>query len=272
MLNKRLLYPNSSAVLRGSINIDASRKEGSMRDDSGLNSKYYDSSASILHYSPSQGTSRSSKHNFRDTSSLRVSKGEGYARMHKIKHSIIEDRENGRKYLLISTSDHNRDSVLTNNLGCPYEVQKNLVIRSRLKSSTDSQDRPYPFSLLKRTDHESHRVKCNENTKMIAERKICELKSNKKFWTLTTVTKASENNGKVSETGRCSDEFKERISHEYYDDITHNNVSSVQKNTAIRTAASNELVINVHDYLGLQTEINTHTHENRGGCLLLPNN
>nr|XP_012232636.1 PREDICTED: uncharacterized protein LOC105678129 isoform X1 [Linepithema humile] len=279
MLNKRLLYPNSSAILRGSLNIDAFRKDAPIRYHSGLNSKDYDPSASILHYplGSNQGTSRSSKHNFRDTSLLRVSKGEGYARIREIRHSIIEDGENGTKYLLINTSDHNRDSISTRNLGRPYEVQKSLLIRSRLKSSLNSQDHPYPFSLLKRTErnaHESHRIKHNENTEMIAERKIRELKRNKKFWTLTAVTKASKNNGKLSEMRKCDDEFKERISHEYsYDDITHNNVSTVEKSTVIRnTAASNELVINVHDYLGLQTEINARMHENRSAHLLLSNN
>lgn len=279
LLNKRLLYLNSNAILRGSLNIDAFRKDAPIRYHPGLNSKDCDPSVGVLHYplDPNQGASRSSKHNFRDTSLLRVSKGEGYVRIREIRHSIIEDGENGTKYLLINTSDHNRDSILTRNLGRPHEVKKSLLIRSRLKSSLNSQDDPYPFSLLKRTErrvHESHRVKHSENTEIIAERKIRELKRNKKFWTLTAVTKASENNGKVSEMRKCDDEFKERISHEYsYDDITHNNVSTVQKNMVIRNiAASNELVINVHDYLGLQTEINTHMHEKRSACLLLSNN
>ncbi|TGZ51491.1 Uncharacterized protein DBV15_02214 [Temnothorax longispinosus] len=170
------------------------------------------------------------------------------------------DRRNDTRYLLIGTSRHNRDLILTRDLGRPYKVQKSLLIRSRLKNSLNSQDYPYPFSLLKRTGKnvlESRQAKRNENIG-IKENEIRELKSSEKFWILSGIVKTNGINGKISEKREYDNESEEQILNEYsHNNIKNDDVSTVQEYTVDNIATDNELVINIHDYLGLQTEINT---------------
>lgn len=254
-LNGRLLYPIRNAIFRKKLNIDILRRDILIRDQPELISKNYDPFANVSHYPSGLNykTSRISRHDFRDTNLLRISTKEGYNGIRKIKHSIIKDKKNNARYLLIGTSNYNRDLILTRDLGRLYKIQKSLLIRSRLKNSPNSQDYPHPFSLLKRTREnvfESRQAKCNENVGMIKENKIRELKNSEKFWTLLETVKTNGINGKLSEM-REYDEPEEQILNEYsHHDIKNNNVSIVQERTIIdNIAVNNEFVINVHDYL-----------------------
>jgi len=271
-INGRLLCVIRNAIFRKSLNINVFRRDVSISDHSELISKDYNSLDRASHYSSSLNykTSKISKHDFCNTN-LWISKKE-YNGIRKIKHSIIEDRKNDTKYLLINTSSHN-DLLLTRDLGRPYKVQKSLLIRSRLKNSLNSQDYPHPFSLLKRTEEnvlESHQTKRNENIETIKENKIREMKCSEKFWTLSEIVKINGTNGKISEMREYDDESKEQIFDKYSHDIkNNNNVSIAQEHTVVdNIAVSNELVVNVHDYLGLQTEINKSIYENRSARLL----
>lgn len=257
--------------LRKNLN-DALRRDAPIRSRSELISKDHDPVASISHRSFDSNfeTPDTSKRDYRDASLLRVSTGEGCDRIHKIRHSIIQDKENDTKCLLIATSS--RDCDLIRDLGRPYEVQRSLLIRSRLKYRSSTQDHPHPFSLLKRTgkdvSQEFRQAKCNENVEIIEEKKPRKLRHSKKFWALSEVLKTRD---KVSKMRECSTQFKQ-VSYSY-DDITNNNTFTVPKHAIVdNIAANDEFVINVHDYSELQTEINTNTYENRGVCLLLRSN
>lgn len=276
-LNGRLLHSIRNAIYYKKLNIDILKRDIPIRDHPELISKNCDPFANASHYpfGLNYKIPRISKHDFRDTN-LRISTKEGYDEIRKIKHSIIEDKKNNARYLLIGTSNYNRDLVLTRDLGRPYKIQKSLLIRSRLKNSLNSQDYPHSFSLLKRTREnvsESRQAKRNENVGIIKENKICEMKNSEKFWTLLETVKTNGINGKISEI-REYDEPEKQILNEYsHDDIKNNNISTMQERTIVdNTAASNELVISVHDYLALQTEINTNIYENRSACLLISSN
>ncbi|XP_071637666.1 uncharacterized protein [Temnothorax longispinosus] len=276
-MNGRLLYSIRNAIFRKSLNIDVLRRDVPIGDHSELISNDYDPPAGTSHYSFSLNykTSKISEHDFRNTNLLGISTKRGYNGIRKIKHSIIEDRRNDTRYLLIGTSRHNRDLILTRDLGRPYKVQKSLLIRSRLKNSLNSQDYPYPFSLLKRTGKnvlESRQAKRNENIG-IKENEIRELKSSEKFWILSGIVKTNGINGKISEKREYDNESEEQILNEYsHNNIKNDDVSTVQEYTVDNIATDNELVINIHDYLGLQTEINTSMYENCSACLLISSN
>ncbi|KMR05117.1 hypothetical protein RF55_209 [Lasius niger] len=273
-LNGRLPYPNRGAILRKSLNIDALRRDAPIRSHPELILKDHDPLASILHrpLDSNRGTPGTSKRDFRDASLLRISTGEEYGRIHKIRHSIIQDKENGTKCLLIGTSSRDCDPI--RDLGRPYEVQRSLLIRSRLKDRSSTQDHPRPFSLLKRVgkdvSEEFRQAKRNENVGMIKERKTRKLRRSEKFWALSEVIKTRDKESKMRE---YSTEFKQVLCEYSHDGITNNNAFTVQKHAIVdNIAADDELVINVHDYSGLQTKINTNTYENRGVCLLLSGN
>jgi len=269
-MNEKLLYMIRNAIFRKSLNINIFRRDVPINDQSELISKDYNSLGRTSQYSSSLNykTSKISKHDFCNTN-LRISKEE-YNGIRKIKHSIIEDRKNDTKYLLI-TSSHN-DLLLTRDLGRPYKVQKSLLIRSRLKNSLNSQDYPHPFSLLKRTEKnvlESHQTKHNENIGTIKENKIREVKCSEKFWTLSEIVKINGTNGKISEMREYHNDSKEQILNKYSHIKNNNNVSTAQERFVVdNIAVSNELVVNVHDYLGLQTEINKSIYENHSAHLL----
>lgn len=144
-LNRKLLY-SLNAILRKSLNIDVFGINASIRYHYRL--KDYDPLANIFYLGSNQGGSRTHG----DTSSVRVSKGEGCIRIHKITHSIIEDKTNDTKYLVIDTSRRNCHLISKCNLGQPHGTRRNLLIRSRLKTHLNSQDcqKERPFSLLKR--------------------------------------------------------------------------------------------------------------------------
>lgn len=275
-MNGRLLYSIRNAISCQNLNTNVLRRDVPMSGYSELISKDYHSPASTSHYPSGLNykTPRIRKHDFRDASLLRISTKETSNRIRKIKHAIIEDQKNSARYLLIGTSRHNRDLILTRDLGRPYKVQKSLLIRSRLKNSLNSQDYPRPFSLLKRIGEnvlESRQAKRNENEGMIKESEIHELKSSEKFWTLSEIVKINGINDKISEMREY--EFEEKNLNEYsYDGIKNNNVSIVQEHKIVDNTIDSELVINVHDYLELQTEINTSTYENRSACLLISSN
>ncbi|KYM97656.1 PREDICTED: uncharacterized protein LOC108778236 [Cyphomyrmex costatus] len=256
------------------------RKNNFLRRDVSISnpnliSKDYDSFAGTSRYSSGLNCKTSkiyNKYDFHDSNLLRISTKEESNGIRKIKHSIIEDKKNDRRYLLIGTSSHNRDLILTRDLGRPYKVQRSLLIRSRLKNSLNSQDYPYPFSLLKRTEENvlPRQAQRNENTEMIKENKIHQLKNSEKFWTLSEIVKINETNGKLLEPREH--ESEEQILSEHLHDMK-NNVSTVQKHTVVdNTAISSELVINVHNYLELQTEINKNIYENHSACLSISNN
>jgi len=271
-MNGRLLCVIRNAIFHKSLNINVFRRDVPISDHSKLIiSKDYNSLDRASHYSSSLNykTSKISKHDFCNTS-LWISKEE-YNGIRKIKHSIIEDQKNDTKYLLIGTSSHN-GLLLTRDLGRPYKVQKSLLIRSRLKNSLNSQDYPHPFSLLKRTKEnilESHQTKRNENIGTIKENKIRKVKCSEKFWT-SEIVKINGINGKISEMREYDNESKEQILNKYsYDIKNNNNVSIAQERTVVdNIAVNNELVVNVHDYLGLQTEINKSIYKNRSARLL----
>lgn len=262
---------SNRAISRKSI----SRNGTSIRDLSKEILKDCDPLTATFHYplDPNQGISRHS----RDANLLRASTGEGYDKIHKMKHSIIEDRKNGTKYLLISTSSHNQDLQSTRDLGHPYEVRRSLLIRSRLKSSINSQDNPHPFSLLKRTKKnifESYQTKSDDSVGMI-EKKICELKASEGLQITSGVTTISGNNDRISERRKLDNKFTMKDSDQYNDNITerisHNLYDDTGSDTFINQerAVSDEIVINVHDYLGLQTEINSNIYENHSPRLLI---
>lgn len=275
-LNGRLSYPNRGVIeskrhlninaLRGSVTSICSHPELILRDHDpnilrpfDLNKKTFD----IIR-----------KRDFRDASLSRVSTGERYDRIRKIRHSIIQDEENDTKYLLIGTSSRDCDLTLIRDLGRPYEVQKSLLIRSRLKNRSSTQDPPHPFSLLKRTEknvsQRFHQAKRIENAETSKERKVRKLKNSEKFWALSEVIKTRD---KVSEMREYGTEFKQVLREYLHDSITNNNAFTAQKCAIVdNIAADDEFVINVHDYSGLQTEINTNTYENRSICLLLSSN
>ncbi|XP_011702259.1 PREDICTED: uncharacterized protein LOC105458555 isoform X2 [Wasmannia auropunctata] len=278
-INGKLLYAFRSAIFRKNLNIDVLRRDVPIGDHPEMISKDYNSfpiSASRYSSGLNYKTSKISKHNFRDTNLLRISAKEEYNGMHNIKHSIIEDKKTDTRYLLIDTSSHNRDLILTRDLGRPYKVQKSLLIRSRLKNSLNSQDYPRPFSLLKRTEEnvlESRKTKRNENVGMMKKNGIRELKNSEKFWTLSEIVKINEINDKISEIREYDNVSKEQILNKYLHNIKNNNESTVQEHAVVdNTTVSNERVINVHDYLGLQTEINTSICKSHSSCLLISSN
>lgn len=279
-LNRKLLY-SLSAILRKCLNIDVLRINASVRYICGLND--YDQLANILYHPLDSNQGSPSKHGSRDAEAMRVSKAESCIRIHKIRHSIIEDKINDIKYLFTDTSRHNCRLISKRNWGQLYRTRRSLLIRSRLKTYLNSQDREreHPFSLLKHARKKligSHLLERNNNesTDTDAKRETYKLNSSEKFWAPPEIIKASEKNSEISRMRyRYDDEFKEQIAHEYSrDDIANN----AMREYAIigNIAASNELVINVHDYLELRTEINTSVHEsrryNRSACLLTSNN
>lgn len=96
------------------------------------------------------------------------------------------------------------------------------------------------------------------------------MRSSEKFWALSKVIIKTRD--KVSEMREYGTKFKE-VLHEYsHDDIINNNAFTMQKHAIVDNIADDELVINVHDYSGFQTEINTNTYKNRSLCLLLSSN
>ncbi|XP_029666295.1 uncharacterized protein LOC115237422 isoform X2 [Formica exsecta] len=275
-LNGRLSYPNCGAILRKSVNIDALRRNVPKCNHPDVILKDHDPLASILHrpLDSNREAPGTSKRDIRDASLLRVSTGEGYNRMRKIRHSIIQDKENDMKCLLIDTSSRDCNLTQIRNLGRPYKVQRTLLIRSRLKNRLSTQNHPHPFSLLKRTgkniSQKFHQVRRNENVGMIKERKIRKLRSSEKFWALSKVIKTRD---KISEMRECDIKFKQVLREYSHDDIMNNNAFTVQKHAIVdNIIADDEFVINVHDYSGFQTEINTNMYENPSVCLLLSNN
>lgn len=268
-INGRLLYSICNAVFHKNL-VNIFRRNVPIGNHSELISQDYDQSASTSHYSSdlNKKTPRISRHDFRNTN-LRISTKKGKREKSngicKIKHSIIEDQKNDTRYLLIDTPRHNHDLILTRDLDRPYKVQKSLLIRSRLKNSLNSQDYPHPFSLLKRIGEnvlESRRAKRSGNVGIIRENEIHELKSSEKFWTLSEIVKTNVINSKISEMREYDNESNDQSSNKYsHNDIKYNNVPTVQHTIVDNIAADNELVINVHDYLGLQTEINTNTYK-----------
>lgn len=275
-LNGKLLYPNRSAILRKSLNIDALRKDVQKCNHPDVILKDHDPLANILHrpLDSNRETLGTSKRDIRGASLLRVSTVEGYDRIHKIRYSIIQDKENGTKCLLIDTSSRDCNLTQIRNLGRPYEVQRSLLIRSRLKDRSNTQDHPHPFLILKRTgkniSQKFHQARRNENVGMIKERKIRKLRGSEKFWALSKVIKTRD---KVSEMReKYGTKFKQVLREYSHDDIINNNAFTVQKHAIVdNIAADDELVINVHDYSEFQTEINTNTYENRSICLLSSN-
>lgn len=250
-LNRKLLY-SLNAMLRKCLNIYVFGINALILYHYRL--KDYDPLANIFYLGSNQRGSKTHS----DTNSVRVSKGEECIKIHKMRHSIIEDKTNDTKYLLIDTSTHNCHLISKYNLGQPYGTRRNLLIRSRLKTHLNSQDcqKERPVSLLKRVGKKlgPHLRERNENT--VARRETYKLNGSEKFWALPEIIRASKKNSETSEVRLHDDEFKEQIAHEYSrDDIANN----VMREYAIidNTSASNELVINVHDYLGLRTEINT---------------
>lgn len=269
----RLFYVICSTIFRKS---NVLRKNVPTGNHPKLISKDSDSFASASHCSSGLNykTSKISKYDFHDINLLRISTKEESNGIREIKHSIIEDKKNNKRYLSIGTSSHNCDLILTRDLGRPYKVQRSLLIRSRLKNSLNSQDYPHPFSLLKRTEENVllRQAKRNENIGMIKENKKHQLKSSEKFWILSEIVEINETNGKLLDMRKY--ESEEQILNKYLYDIK-NNVPTVQKHTVVdNTAISNELVINVHNYLELQTEINknVYKHCDRSACLLISNN
>lgn len=152
--NEKLSYPSRSAILRKSLNIDALRKDVQKCSHSDVILKDHDPLGNISHRSlnSNRETLGTSKRDIHGASLLRVSTVEGYNRIHKIRHSIIQDKENGTECLLIGYTS-SRDCNLTQirNLGRPYEIQRSLLIRSRLKNRSNRQDHLHPFLILKRT-------------------------------------------------------------------------------------------------------------------------
>ncbi|KAK2576071.1 hypothetical protein KPH14_007408 [Odynerus spinipes] len=73
----------------------------------------------------------------------------------KLKHSIIKDRDNGKSYVVMlddSFRELDSRSFPRANLGRPYKIRRNLLIRSRLKEGhARKQNLPAPFTILKRT-------------------------------------------------------------------------------------------------------------------------
>lgn len=273
-LNGRLSYPNRGVMeskrhlninaLRGPVTSVCSNPELILRDHDPNILRPFDLNQKTLDMI----------RDFRDASLSRVSTGEGYDRIRKIRHSIIQDQENDAKYLLIGTSSRECDLTLIRDLGRPYEVQKSLLIRSRLKDRSSTQDPPRPFSLLKRTgkniSQRFHQARRIENAETSKERKIRKLKNSEKFWALSDVIKTRD---KVSAMREYGTEFKQVLREYSHDNITNNNEFTAQKYAIVdNIAADDEFVINVHDYSGLQSEINTNTYENRSTCLLLSSN
>lgn len=202
-LNGRLSYPNRGVIeSKRHLNINHLREAvAPICSHPELILKDHD--PNILHrpFNLNRGTPDIiSKCNFRDASLSRVSTGEGYDRTRKIKHSIIQDQENDTKYLLISTSSRDCDLTLIRDLGHPYEVHRSLLIRSRLKNRSSTQDPPHPFSLLKRIGknipQKFHQTRRNGNVETFKERKIRKLKNSEKFWALSEIIKTRD---KVSE-------------------------------------------------------------------------
>ncbi|XP_050458838.1 uncharacterized protein LOC126855334 [Cataglyphis hispanica] len=274
--NGKLSYPNRSVILRKSLNIDALRKDVQKCSHSDVILKDHDLLGNILHRSldSNRETLGTSKRDIHGASLLRVSTVEEYNRIHKIRHSIIQDKENGAECLLIDTSSRDCNLTQIRNLGRPYEIQRSLLIRSRLKNRSNRQDHPHPLLILKRTEknvsQKFHQARCNEDVGMIKERKIHKLRSSEKFWALSKVIKTCD---KVSEMREYGTKFKEVLREYSHDDIINDNAFTVQKHAIVdNIAADDELVINVHDYSGFQTEINTNTYKNRSLCLLLSSN
>ncbi|EZA55339.1 hypothetical protein X777_04793 [Ooceraea biroi] len=267
-LNGRLLRASDNAMLRKSLNTDILRKDAPMHDDPQVNLKDYDPLAGTLHYTlaSKQATSQS-KRDSRDTNLLsRISTGEGCGRIHKVRHSIIEDVESDARYLLIGTSTHNHD--LTRNFGYPYKVQRNLLLVSRLKNSADSRDQPHPFSLVKRTRKETHKddeAKHKKSIRMMEGRKASILKEREKFGISLEAIKAEGYDGNTSETKKRDNEFKEQFSRESSHDIIVSNASAAAQERRLidNFIVNNERVTNVHDYFGLplETEINANVYK-----------
>lgn len=249
-MNGRLLRSNSSAILRKTLN--SLRKEAPMHDHSQVILKDYDPlAAGTLHYtlSSKQATFESREDDSRDINFLsQISTGQGCSGINKVKHSMIEDKGNDARYLLIGTG-HSND--LIRDFGRPYKVERSLLMRSRLKNSASPRDHPYPFSLVRRA------------RKMKPEGDVA--KGNEDFRTLQEAVKADGNNGNLSETRKHDNGFKEEISREHFtrkrDDAATNEASvAVEERRLIdynSNIANDELVTNVHDYFGLQTETNT---------------
>ncbi|XP_034195592.2 uncharacterized protein LOC117611662 isoform X1 [Osmia lignaria lignaria] len=93
-----------------------------------------------------------------------VSINEGFSNIHKIKQSIIVDKEN-KNYVLIEGSFSGQLNELSRNgLQRPYHTRRTLVIRSRLKNPGRLKDQR-PFTILKRS--KKNKVLNHQETKQV---------------------------------------------------------------------------------------------------------
>ncbi|KAL0120068.1 hypothetical protein PUN28_008038 [Cardiocondyla obscurior] len=243
---RKLLKLIRDVIIHNDFNTDVLRSRHVLISDySEIISKSYSLSIDNTSHFSSGLNYKTLIHDFCDT--LRTFTRKSFNKIRKINHLIIENQKNDTRYLLIGTSHHNRDLILTRNLSHlskSYKVRKSLLIHSRLKNSLNSQN--YPFSFFKTSE---------------------------KFWTLSEIIKTNAINGKISGMREYDNEFEEEILNEHsHDNIKSNNVSVEEHTIVDNNAADNELVISVHNYLELQPKINTSIYENRNAYLLISNN
>ncbi|XP_029053575.2 uncharacterized protein LOC114881093 isoform X2 [Osmia bicornis bicornis] len=92
-----------------------------------------------------------------------ISINEGFSNIHKIKQSIIVDKEN-KNYVLIRSFSGQLNELSRNGLQRPYHTRRTLVIRSRLKNPGRLKDQR-PFTILKRS--KKNKVLNHQETKQV---------------------------------------------------------------------------------------------------------
>ena len=160
----------------------------------------------------------------------------------RIKHSVLEDKKNGGKYVMIG-----EESKQKSKLGKPYRTGRSLVIRSRLKNSQSiSPKQSGPFTVVKapkRADKSCVPLRLALSKNNWKSRGNYDLKSSEKFW-LQSETRSEASNNQA--TTRIDKPHINRS-------LTTNNSSSDAENVIDSgTSIGDERTVEVHEYSTVQ--------------------
>lgn len=150
----------------------------------------------------------------------------------KLKHSVIENKKNGQKYVVVEKASKAKKKY---ELGEPYKTGRSLVIRSRLKSpQADEQSGPFTVVHGPKKRDKNCIALSFANVKSLGKNRLPnEIKTSEKFW-LKPETRESRNKiANASKVTKCLMKNSEKDGCELLNlDLT----------------PTNEYVVNVHDY------------------------
>lgn len=165
----------------------------------------------------------------------------------KIKHSVIEDKSRGEKYLVIEEPSEER----SRRLGEPYRTGRSLLIRSRLKSpQSSSAEKSGPFTLVKSPKHRDKnclpfRIVSAKSSEKNRSDNSRELKSSDKFW-------IRPNSPEIGKTA-CAEEIENNVDSESSRDqrcrlAAVDGPAEQTGSPPDSTVVNDERVVEIHDY------------------------